>query len=161
MAHSNKLPLALMALALVVIVAGVFAPLRAPRPVPVPAAANGGSEIFERVLFGTSFDDGHLVIGAPPVLVHRVPAGLQLLITDVDATAGGLVLLRRSQQQVEQVGLLSDDGSVGFGQASRSYTTGIPFGPGEELLVQANGGDVEWAILRGVVSPVGAPDSGP
>ncbi|HZL98678.1 MAG TPA: hypothetical protein VFD43_00370 [Planctomycetota bacterium] len=124
-------------------------------------SAPGDEMPFERVLFGTSLDDERLEAGAQPLLVYRVPAGSELLVSDVDATAGGLVLLRRSQQRLVQVGFIVDRGSVGLGQSSRSYATGINFGPGEELLVQAAGGDVEWAALRGVIRPAGPSVAGP
>lgn len=170
MSDSNKLPLTLCAIAVLVTLAGVFAPLgpaaamdaasgaAAPN---AAAAANAGTSCahdetpFEQLLFGTSQDDERLLQDAAPLLVYRVPAGLVLRLTDVDATAGGLVLWRRAQQQLVQVGFVVDRGSVGSGQSSRSYATGIPFGPGDELLVGAAGGAVEWAALRGVVKPAG------
>jgi hypothetical protein len=155
MSTSNRLPLALGALAVVVAAAGLLAPRReTPASAAAAAAAPGDAQdeaVLELVLFGNSLDDVRLEAAAAPLLVYRVPDGLELRLTDVDATADGLVVLRRSQQQLEQVGFVVDRGSVGLGQSSRSYATGIPFGPGDELLVQAAGGDVEWAVLRGVV----------
>jgi hypothetical protein len=163
MSTPNRLPLALGALAVVVAAAGLLAPLRA-KTSGSPAGPGSGAvaqgdadELFELVLFGDSLDDVRLAGDTPPVVVYRVPAGLELRITDIDATAAGLVLLRRTQQHVEQVGFVVDRASVGLGQSARSYATGIPFGPEDELLVQAAGGDVEWVVLRGVIRPAAAP----
>jgi hypothetical protein len=173
MSTSNRIPLALGALALVVAAAGLLAPLRATTPASAAAAAGAAAAaaatgdahdlsdtILELVLFGSSLDDLRLDAAVEPLLVYRVPDGLELRLTDVDATAGGLVLWRRSQQQLEQVGFIVDRGSVGLGQSARSYATGILFVPGDELLVQAAGGDVEWAVLRGVVRAAEAPRAG-
>ncbi len=146
--------LLLGALALVLSVAGVLVPRAAPEAAPQPSAARSVGTPFELLLFGTSNDSERLKGGTPPLLVHRVPAGVELRLTDVDATSGGLVLWRRSQQRLVQVGFVVDRAAVGLGQSSRSYATGIRFEPGDELLIQAAGGDVEWAALRGVVVPV-------
>ena len=157
MSPSNRVPLPLVAAFAIVALAGLVGPPRGTSAASRPGFAD---ELFELVLFGTSLDDARLAADAAPLLVYRVPAGLVLELTDVDATAGGLVLMRRTGQQLEQVGFVVDRASVGLGQSARSYATGIPFGPGDELLVQAAGGDVEWAVLRGVVGPV-APPSAP
>ena len=162
MSTPNRVPLALGALAVVVATAGLLAPLRAADAAAVAAETRKPSEtIVELVLFGSSLDELRLHAAAAPLLVYRVPDGFELRLTDVDATAGGLVLWRRSLQQLEQVGFIVDRGAVGLGQSARSYATGIPFGPGHELLVQPAGGDVEWAVLRGVVRPAGATLAGP
>jgi hypothetical protein len=120
-----------------------------------PAACDAAfpPPVFELLLFGSSLDRLRLDGDTAPQLVYRVPAGYQLSLTDVDSTSGGLVVWRRSQQTLVQVGFVVDRGSVGRGQSSRSYATGIPFEPGDELLVQAAAGNVEWAALRGVVRP--------
>jgi len=169
MSTLNRLPLALGALAVVVAAAGLLAPLCATTPASAAAAAavatgdahECGETILELVLFGSSLDDLRLDAAAAPLLVYRVPDGFELRLTDVDATAGGLVLWRRAQQQLEQVGFIVDRGSVGLGQSSRSYATAIPFVSGDELLVQAAGGDVEWAVLRGIVRAAGTTFAGP
>ena len=158
----STLPLAFGVVALLVAAAGLIGPplLEVVQSDP-PAVTPAAPVVFEFVLFGSSLDDQHLSADAAPLFVYRVPAGEELHLTDVDATAGGLVVWRRTQQRLEQVGFVIDRGAVGLGQSSRSYATGIPFGSGDELLVQAAGGDVEWAVLRGVVGPVGATVSSP
>jgi hypothetical protein len=149
MPDSNRAPLLLGALALLMAVAGVLAPRGA-----APAVHRAGSP-FELLLFGTSLDGERLRSDALPLLVHRVPAGVELWLTDVDATSTGLVLWRGASNQLEQVGFVVDRAAVGLGQSSRSYATPIRFGPGDELLVGPAGADVEWAALRGVVTPMG------
>ena len=153
----SSLPLAFGVVALLVAAAGVIGPPSAAELQGTPPAA--APVVFEFVLFGSSLDDVHLPADAAPLLVYRVPAGEELHLTDIDATAGGLVVWRRTEQRLEQVGFVIDRGAVGLGQSSRSYATGIPFASGDELLVQAAGGDVEWAVLRGVVGPAGATSS--
>ena len=154
MSPSNRVSLTLFAAFVIVALAGLVGP---PPGTPASAQPGAADEVFELVLFGNSLDDARLAADAAPLLVYRVPAGLVLELTDVDATADGLVVLRRTGQALEQVGFVVDRGAVGLGQSSRSYATGIPFGPGDELLVQAAGGDVEWAVLRGVVRPSASP----
>jgi len=160
-AHGALVP-ALCVLALVVAVAGVLAPRSAPAAVlAAPADMRSGGMPFERLLFGDSRDDQRLQAGAPPLIVFHVPAGSELWLTDVDATSGGLVLWRRSQNLLAQVGFVVDRAAVGLGQSSRSYATGIRFGPDEDLLIEAAGGDVEWAALRGRLTPLAQSAAGP
>lgn len=152
----SSLPLTFGIVALLVAAAGVIGPPPAAAPETQGAAA---PVVFEFVLFGSSLDDQLLPADAAPLLVYRVPAGEELHLTDIDATADGLVVWRRTEQRLEQVGFVVDRGAVGLGQSSRSYATGIPFASGDELLVQAAGGDVEWAVLRGVAGPAGVTSS--
>ena len=161
MSTPRTILLTLGAVALVVAAAGLIGPPLRTRgadgddgsAVPAAGDAAGPPPVFELVLFGSSLDRLRLDGDAAPQLVYCVPAGYELSLTDVDATSGGLVVWRRSQQALVQVGFVVDRGSVGRGQSSRSYVTGIPFEPGDELLVQAAGGNLEWAALRGVVRP--------
>lgn len=161
MSTPRTILLTLGAVALVVGAAGLIGPpLRTQGGDGSDAAAAadtaGPPPVFELLLFGSSLDRLRLDGDAAPQLIYRVPAGYELSLTDVDATSGGLVVWRRSEQALVQVGFVVDRGSVGRGQSSRSYATGIPFGPGDELLVQAAGGNVEWAALRGVIRPARA-----
>jgi hypothetical protein len=166
MPDSHRVAMPLAALALLLAVAGILAlapvgtPARAPAapaapasPI-VPAGHHLAAAPFELVLFGSSHDGERLRSDAAPLLVHRVPADVELWITDVDATSIGLVLWRGTPHHREQVGFIVDHAAVGLGQSARSYATGIRFGPGDELLVGPAGGDVEWAALRGLVVPL-------
>src|SRR5262245_40573330 len=97
----SSLPLTFGIVALLVAAAGLVGPPGAAAPETQRAAA---PVVFEFVLFGSSLDDQHLPADAAPLLVYRVSAGEELHLTDVDATAGGLVVWRRTEQRLEQVG---------------------------------------------------------
>jgi len=103
----------------------------------------------EILAYGTSDDDVFLEQGEPPDALYRVPADHTLVITDIDAVSVGLVLLRKSGQRVEQVGLAEDIGVTGRGQSVRSYVTGIRFEAGDLVLVDPSTSNVDWVCLRG------------
>ncbi|HTE05409.1 MAG TPA: hypothetical protein VK824_04365 [Planctomycetota bacterium] len=160
MNDSNRLPLMLVAVTLVIALAGVLAPRDSPVGSPATSTGSAGRP-FELVLFGTSRDGERLAANAQPLPVYRVPAGTELWITDIDATSAGLVLWRGSQQHLAQVGFVTDRAAVGLGQSARSYASGIRFGPEDQLLVGPAGCDIEWAALRGFLAPAGQPVAGP
>jgi hypothetical protein len=136
----------------VVAAAGLLAPLRATPPASAAAAAAAatgtpddahecGETILELVLFGSSLDDVRLEAAAAPVLVYRVPDGLELRVTDVDATAGGLVLWRRSQQQLSSRWAFIVDREFGrLGQKLAELRHGHPVRRGRRAARQAAGG---------------------
>ena len=103
----------------------------------------------EILAYGTSLDGVRLEQGSSPDSLYKVPPGATFVLTDIDAVAVGLVIMRKRGFQIEQVAMAEDIGAQGRGQASRSYSTGVRFESGEEVLVSPSDSDVEWVALRG------------